>query len=61
MTIQELYDWAVKRNLTNAELAVQYQYGDEEYFGDTFLDGREVDAMLKRTYAPEGKQYVCLW
>lgn len=56
MTIKELYDWAVKNNVENLELSVQYEDGGGFYWGNTFKEGIEVTASIH-----EDEGYVLIY
>lgn len=50
MTIQDLYEWAVKNSCTDYEIRIQYRDEGGEYFGcdeEMFLTINENDKTIK--------------
>ena len=51
-TIKELYEWAVKHNVENLPIGLQFQDGGGSYSGDTFADfahDYEVSASIEES------------
>lgn len=47
-TIKDLYEWAVKHNVENLPIGLQYQDSGGSYSGDTFSDmGSEYDVSAE--------------
>lgn len=47
MTIQELYEWAIKNNAKDLEVEIQYRDGGGYYSGTTDLDSSDVEIEHK--------------
>ena len=58
-TIKDLYEWAVKNNMENLPVGLQFQDEDEAYSGNTFTEFPDyrISAFVKEYF---GKKYILL-
>lgn len=47
MTIQDLYEWAIKHNAANLDIEIQYRDGGGYYSGTTDLESSDIEIEHK--------------